>query len=161
MPSQKRKDDDLVPKDQPERPGKRAKDNQQQEPPIELPEPNRLPEWDPLVIENDLERGRPRLPHNLDRTSSIALFRLFFTDQWLEVLVQCTNANAAKIQAEEANQDFRAARLWHPVDKYDIMRYLAGVIHMGLHPEAEISDYWGNYEDTGVLHRIREYISLH
>ena len=161
MPSQKRKDDDLVPKDQPERSAKRTRGSQLAESAIQLPEPDCLPEWDPLVIENNLERGKPRLPCNLDRTNSIALFRLFFTDNWLETLIQCTNANAVKIQEEEANQDFRNARYWYPVDKYDIMRYLAAVIHMGLHPEAEISDYWADYKESGVLHYIREYISLH
>ena len=160
MPSQKRKDDDLVPKDKPERPAKRAKDRQRQEPLIELPTPNSLPEWDPLVIDNDIDRGKPRLPFGTDKACPIELFRLFFNEEWLKTIVQCTNANALRIQEEDTEKDFRCTRAWHPVNKFDIMRYLAGVIHMGLHPEAEISDYWGTYEDTGVMHRIREFISL-
>ena len=156
MPSQKRKDDDLVPKDKPEPAAKRIKCG-------ELPELlplNVLPEWIPLVVENDLERGKPRLPCSINRTSPIELFNLFFTEEWLGVMVKCTNINAIRIQEKEAKNDFRRTRSWHPVDKYDMMRYLAGTIHMGLHPEAEVRDYWRDYEDSGVLHRIREFISL-
>ena len=40
------------------------------------------------------------------------------------------------------------------------MRYLTAVIHMGIYPEAEITDYWAAYEDTGVQYCIPEYISL-
>ena len=160
MPSQKRKDDDLVPKDtKPERPAKRSKGSQQQQQP-QIPPPNVLPNWDPLVVENPLERGKPRLPRNVDRTSPVKLFQLFFTEEWLKVMVNCTNANAIRIQEDQAENNFRSTRAWRPVDKYDIMRYLAAVVHMGLHREAEISDYWRDYGDTGVKHRISEFISL-
>ena len=157
MPSLKRKDDDLVPKNPPEPPAKRSRGN---ELPSDLPLPNVVPEWDPLVIENVTERGKPRVPSSVNRSSPIELFKLFFTDEWLDVVVKRTNANAIRIMNEKSNSDYRRPRSWHPVDKFDIMRYLAGVIHMGLHPEAEIADYWGAYKDTGVLHRIREFISL-
>ena len=110
MPSQKRKDDDLVPKDKQKHPAKRVKDSQQLEPVLQLPEPNALPEWDPLVIENDLERGQPQLPHSINKTSLIALLKLFFTEQWLDVIVKCTNANAVRIQEKEAVNDFRRPR---------------------------------------------------
>ena len=158
MPSLKRKDDDLVPKHPPEPPAKRSKGND--ELPSDLPPLNVVPEWNPLVIENQTERGKPRVPSSVNRSSPIELFKLFFTDKWLDVVVKCTNANAIRIIDEEKNTDYRSPRAWHPVDKYDLMRYFAGVIHMGLHPEVEIADYWGSYEDIGVLHRIREFISL-
>ena len=157
MPSQKRKDDDLVPKDALQRSAKRTKGSEQHP---DIPEPNDLPPWDPLIISNDLERGTPRLPSSIDITRPIELFKLFFTDEWLGEIVRCTNANAVRIRMLAAENDFRSPRRWHPVDKYDIMRYLAAVIHMGLHPEAEIPDYWGSYEELGVSHRIYEFISL-
>ena len=97
MPSQKRKDDDLVPKDQPERPPKRAKESQLYP---DIPPPNALPLWNPLVIENNLEQGRPQLPRSVNRASPIELFRLFFTDKWLDEIARCTNANAKKLQKE-------------------------------------------------------------
>ena len=80
--------------------------------------------------------------------------------EWLNLMVKCINANAERFQEKAAENDFRYTRAWHPFDKFDTLTYLAGVIHMGLHPEAEISDYWGDMKDTGVTHRIREYISL-
>ena len=153
MPSQKRKDDDLVPKDKPE-PAKRPKGSQP-----ELPLPNPLPEWNPLLVDNDIERGKPKLPRSVNRLSPIKLFNLFFTEEQLQVIVKYTNANAIRIQEDNIKKNYRRTRSWHPVNKYDIMRYLAGVIHMGLHPEARIVDYWQSYKDSGVIHRIREFIS--
>ena len=155
MPSQKRKDDDLVPKDVPERSAKRPKGQT----PV-IPPPNDMPAWEPLAIANDLERGKPNLPRNVNRSNPIELFKLFFTDEWLTIIAERTNANAEKIMNEEKNSDFRRPRSWHPVDMYNMMRYLAAVIHMGLHPEAEITDYWAAIEETGVQHRIPKYISL-
>ena len=106
MPSQKRKDDDLVPKDSQEHPAKCVKKTQQLEPVLQLPEPNALSEWDPLIIENDLECGQPQLPYSVDRTSPITLLKLFFTEKWLNVIIKCTNANAVRIQEKEAVNDF-------------------------------------------------------
>ena len=136
MPSQKRKDDDLVPKDAPERPAKRFRG----EAPV-IPPPNDMPAWEPLPINNNLEYGKPNLPHGVNRDNPIELFKLFFTDEWLTMIAERTNANAKRIINEEKNSDFRRPRSWHPVDKYDMMRYLAAVIHMGIHREAEITNY--------------------
>ena len=155
MPSKRRKDDDLVPKDVPERPAKCSR----RKAPL-IPPPTAMPAWNPLPINNDLERGKPDVPRSVDRSNPIELFKLFFTDEWLIIIAQCTNDNAERIINEEKNCDYRSPRAWHPTDRFDMMRYLAAVIHMGLHPEAEITDYWAAYEDTGVQHRIREYISL-
>ena len=74
--SQKRKDDDLVPKEEPERPTKRLRG---QKPAI--PSPNNMPAWEPLSIDNDLESGKPNVPRRIDRASPIKLFQLFFTDK--------------------------------------------------------------------------------
>ena len=155
MPSQKRKDDDLVPKDAPERPAKRSKGKAP-----DIPPPTAMPAWEALPINNNLECGKPKLPQGVNRSNPIGLFKLFFTDEWLTIIAERTNTNAERIMNEEKNSDFRRPRSWHPVDKYDMMRYLAAVIHMGIHPEAEITDYWASIEDTGVQHRIPEYISL-
>ena len=155
MPSRKRKDDDLVPKDAPERPAKRVRG---QAPAI--PPPTAMPAWEPLPIDNDLDRGKPKLPHNINRSNPIELFKLFFTDEWLTIIAERNNANAERIMNEDKNSDYRRPRLWHPVDRYDIMRYLTAVIHMGIHPEAEITNYWVSMQDTGVQHRIPDYISL-
>ena len=154
MPSHKRPDDDLVPKGQPEL----LLETCQQ---LKLPTPNVLPEWDPLVIQNDLDYGEPNLPSSVNRRCPIELFKLFFTDEWLDIIVRCTNTNAANIQAQgkAKNHDFRYARSWHPITKYELIAYLAAAIHRGLHPEPKIKDYWRSYKTSGVWHRIRESIS--
>ena len=154
MPSYKRPDDDLVPKGQPEP----LLETCQQ---LKLPAPDILPEWEPLVIQNELDYGEPNLPSNVDRRCLIELFKLFFTDEWLDIIVRCTNANAANIQAQgrAKHAGLRYARSWHPIIKYELMAYLAAVIHMGLHPEPKIKDYWRSYKASGVLHCVRESIS--
>ena len=78
-PSQKCPDDDLVPKDNPAT--KRVKTESQQQP--KIPPPNNLPEQDPLIIKNDLERSKPKLPSGVNKESPIKLFKLFLMDEWL------------------------------------------------------------------------------
>ena len=101
MPSQKRKDDDLVPKDVPVRPAKRLRGQA----PV-IPPPNDMPAWEPLPINNCLERGKPNLPRSVNRSNPIELFKLFFTDEWLTIIAGRTNANAERIMNEEKNSDF-------------------------------------------------------
>ena len=67
--SQKRKDDDLVPKEDPERPIKRPRG---QKP--DIPPPNEMPAWEPLSINNDLESGKPNVSRRTNRASPIELF---------------------------------------------------------------------------------------
>ena len=93
MPSYKRPDNDLVPKGQPEP----LLETYQQ---LKLPAPNILPEWEPLVIQNELDYGEPNLPSNVDRRCPIKPFKPFFTDEWLDNIIRCTNANTANIQAQ-------------------------------------------------------------
>ena len=89
MPSRRRQDDDLVPKDNPQ---PVANDSQLPN----LPIPNLLPDWDPLAIKNDLERGKHNIPPGINRASLIELFKLFFTEEWLRNIVRFTNINATR-----------------------------------------------------------------
>ena len=102
MPSQKRKDDDLVPKDVPVRPAKRPRGQA----PV-ISSPNDMPAWEPLPINNCLECGKPNLPRSVSRYNPIELFKLFFTDEWLTIIAKRTNANAERIINKEKNSDFR------------------------------------------------------
>ena len=95
---------------------------------------------------------------DIDQTRPIELFKLFFTERWLEKIVQYTNINAIRIQDEEATGETPHQRYWHPVTKYELYAYFAGVIHMGIHKEAQIEDYWRDYTSFGVQHRIRDFI---
>ena len=103
MPAQKRKDDDLVPKDKPPS-AKRQKGSQQL--PSDLPPPNILPEWNPLLVENDLERDKSCLPHRINRSSPIEIFKLFFTDKWLDVIVKYPNSR----ETQASRQSLYGAR---------------------------------------------------
>ena len=93
MPSRKtqRKDDDLVPKiDKLEPLPKGSKKT-------ELPELDLLPEWNPLPIGNESEYGQPNSLSGINNARSIKLFQLFFTEEWMENIIEYTNANAERI----------------------------------------------------------------
>ena len=109
-----------------------------------------MPVWEPLSIDNDLESGKPNVPYRIDRASPIELFQLFFTDKWLRIITERTNTNTKRIIDKLDKNDYCRPQAWHPVDRFDIMRYLAAVIYMGLYP----------YKDRGVQHYIYKFISL-
>ena len=94
MPSQKYKDDDLVPKDALQRSAKYTKGSEQHP---DISKPNDLPPQDPLIISNDLECRISQLLSSIDITYLIKLFKLFFTDKWLREITQCTNTNTVRI----------------------------------------------------------------
>ena len=152
MPSRgtTRKDDDLVPKVDKIEPLPQGS----KKPP--LPTPGLLPRWNPLPIENEIDQGQPNLPPGIDNTRSIDLFRLFFTNTWLENIVEFTNTDAENILRRQ-EQNTPHQRPWHPMTKEELYAYLAGVIHMGIHKEPQIEQYWST--TSGVYHRIRDYIS--
>ena len=158
-------DDDLVPKGD----KNPLKAKQGRKSAGEVPKPNGLiPRWNPLPITNDLEYGLPNLPCTVNRERAIDLFRLLFTDKWMETIVQYTNANAIRILEGEATERKRNGdspylhkRHWHPINRHELSAYISGVIHMGLYKEAKTKDYWRtDYAAFGVQHRIREFISL-
>ena len=55
------------------------------------PQPGPLPDFVPLHINNDNEYGRPNLPHDVDPGDAYSIFKLFFTDELLNKLVNFTN----------------------------------------------------------------------
>ena len=58
------------------------------------PEPWPLPDFEPLFIENENTYGKPNLPSNINNSDPLQLFKLFFTDEIMDQLIQYTNRNA-------------------------------------------------------------------
>ena len=54
------------------------------------------PQFNPLLINNICPQGVPNLPPGLDNSDAFKIFRLFFTDELIELLVYYTNANVRK-----------------------------------------------------------------
>src|SRR5438552_1839929 len=64
----------------------------------ELPNDRSPPEFDPLPINNECHYGKPNLPPGLDDSNALEIFKLFFTDELMDLLVHYTNANVKKVQ---------------------------------------------------------------
>src|SRR5436309_3536651 len=132
MPRRGRPDDDLVPKD--DIPRRRGKNK----PP--LPPERPPPAWDPLYVENEHIRGCPRLPPHVRGKEPLQVFRLFWDDEMINKIVVYTNCNAQLQRSSGPLQE--TARSWAPVTNDEIYSYLSIVIHMGLHRESQVGDYW-------------------
>ena len=50
-------------------------------------------------------------------------------------------------------------RQWKPTSRQELYVYLAVLIHMGLHGESTIKDYWHKDFNYGLRHIIQKYIS--
>ena len=120
------------------------------------PEPEPLPPFDPLPIFNEDEYGQPKLPENIDNKDPAQLFRLFWTDELLNQLVEYTNKNA---ELHPAPEDKEFSRRWRPTSRQELYAYLAVLIYIDLHIESSIKDYWRLNFNYGTMHVIRNFIS--
>ncbi|KAE9987515.1 hypothetical protein EG328_002500 [Venturia inaequalis] len=102
MPATKFSNDiDFVPHDKPKKAHKG-----------DPPKPLKLPDFDPLRIQNCLRHSQHRnLPDSCDRNIAIDLWDLFFTPQELDKFVEYTNKNAELNPYHETLWD----RKWTPI----------------------------------------------
>ena len=63
---------------------------------LELLNDRSPPQFKPLLINNNCPKGKANLPPGLDDLNAFEIFRLFFTDGLMDLLVHYTNANATK-----------------------------------------------------------------
>ena len=96
----------------------------------------------PLHIDNDNEYGRPNLPHNVDPGDAYGIFKLFFTDELLNELVNFTNRYAELHLTLEDKQPKGRPRAWKLVCKLELYAYFTVLIHMGIYIKPTIEDYW-------------------
>ena len=66
------------------------------------------------------------------------------------------NKNAELYPAPE---DKEFLRRWRPTSRQELYAYLAVLIHIGLHIESSIKDYWRLNFNYGTIHVIRNFIS--
>jgi len=121
------------------------------------PEPLPLPDFEPLLIDNKNTYGTLKLPANVDASNPYQIFKLFWTDELLDKLAEYTNRNA-ELHPPSKEKDF--PRPWKPTSRLELHAYLAVLIHMGLHIEPSIKDYWHEDFGHGLMHILRKHIGL-
>jgi hypothetical protein len=76
-----------------------------------------MPSFKPIELD-PIKNPGPNLPIGIDLDDPVAFFRLFFTDEIIQLLVDCTNC-----QAEKSRQTERS-RPWKPITQADMETYL-------------------------------------
>ena len=123
------------------------------------PEPKPAPPFDPLPILNKNTYGTPDLPSHIDPSDPYQIFKLFWTDELLDQLVEYTNRNAELNPTSKEKKQKNCPRPWKPTCRLELHAYLAVLIHMGLHIEPTIEDYWHKDFSHGTMHIVGQYIS--
>jgi len=118
------------------------------------PAPEPLPPFNPLLIHNK-HKYKPNLPDHINNKDPWQLFKLFWTDELLNKLVKYTNKNT---ELHPPPEDAQFPHRWKPTSKQELYVYLAVLIHIGLHIESSIEDYWHKDSRHGTIHIIRKYI---
>lgn len=110
----------------------------------QAPKPWPIPKFNPIRITNPLEYGRSKLPIGVEALDSLAIFLLFFTIQIINLLVEHTNQFAALHNPQNA-------RDWTPVSRADMYRFIACLIHMGLHSQTPVTEFWSRREGHDMI----------
>jgi hypothetical protein len=101
-----------------------------------------------------LPRDQPARPFQLKLPTSfesfkpepLDFFKLFFTDETIDILVENTNLYAQLAKAETGRRG--TSRHWTPVNRHDISVYLALTIHIGLNGGQSIESFWNFNSST-------------
>jgi transposase IS4-like protein len=75
-------------------------------------------------------------------------FQLLWGDHIIDKMVVATNKKAAN----DRNNRSSKQRVWKPVDRAEIYRWLGTLIWMGLHPEKVTRLYWNSDQNDGPFH---------
>lgn len=84
-------------------------------------------------------------PPNFDRNSEIEYFKLFFTDELLEEIVNESNRYAQdKINKMRPLSKKSMWWTWKDITVVEFKAFLGVIINMGMHPKPDIDDYFSN-----------------
>ena len=83
------------------------------------------------------------------------MFKLFWTDELIDKLVEYTNKNA---ELHPPLEDAQFPRRWKLTSRQELYVYLAVLIHIGLHIESSIKDYWHKDFSHGTMYIVSNYI---
>jgi len=117
-----------------------------------LPEP---PVFTPMHNIQGLHRGYVMLPPDIQLDNNVnilALFKLFFTDEQLQMIVESANEY-------EQIKGVEGGRPWYPLTLNELKIWFALVIYMGVHKIYAVEDLW-NSNEKRAIHSIKEYMTL-
>ncbi|CAG8652128.1 6526_t:CDS:2, partial [Paraglomus brasilianum] len=117
-----------------------------------LPE---LPVFTPMHNIQGLHRGYVMLPPDIQLDNNVnilALFKLFFTDEQLQMIVESTNEY-------EQIKGVEGGRPWYLLTLNELKIWFALVIYMGVHKIYAVEDLW-NSNEKRAIHSIKEYMTL-
>jgi len=121
------------------------------------PEPQQLPAFEPMQIDDYNDPREPNIPTSLNQHNPLALFRLFFTDEIVEKMVAWMNKYTKAHPFTADNAPLRQACSWTPINKREIYTYFRTVIYMGVVVQPSIGDYWGF--SKGAADYLKSFIS--
>src|ERR1700712_5395506 len=96
------------------------------------------------------------LPTTASASSPISLFKLYFTQEIMEGIIEYTNRNY-KLKATTNSKPQSRLRGWKPISIPELYTYLAIIIYQGLHRENKLKDYW-NTDKFTPDHIVRKYM---
>jgi hypothetical protein len=82
-----------------------------------------MPTYQPLKLDPIINLG-PNLPTDIDIDDLVAFFRLFFTDEVLQYIVESTNRHVESVR-ERGDSEMENIRPWRPINQIDIEIYLS------------------------------------
>ncbi|CAG8825894.1 21240_t:CDS:2, partial [Cetraspora pellucida] len=117
-----------------------------------------LPVYEPIENYKETHKGYATLPHKMQQStiSPLALFHLFFTDYYLQTIVNNTN-NYEKLK--RANS-LKKGHVWTLLTLKELKIWIAIVIYMGIYKIHGIVDLW-NSDEQRAIHNISQFISIY
>jgi len=105
------------------------------------PTPWPLPAFETLQVDDYNDPREPNIPPSLDQHDPLALFRLLFTNQMVDKIVEWTNKYVELHQPLKKKCPKGKERPWKPTLRRELYAYFAVVISMGITIEPIIEDY--------------------
>jgi hypothetical protein len=104
------------------------------------------------------DRPKPNLPPDVNPSNPYDIFRLFFTQERLELIARHTNEYAALHRQQLKLKPH--TRPWKDTTARELLAFIGIYIYMGLNPLHDVAAYWNTNRRRGVHDAVREAISL-
>ncbi|XP_069802761.1 piggyBac transposable element-derived protein 4-like [Dendropsophus ebraccatus] len=88
-----------------------------------------------------------------DGLSAMGFFKLFFTDELVQLMVVQTNLYAQQFISAHPNSFHAVSNKWHPTSCEELLKYWGLTLNMGLTKKPEVRSYWS----TDILYHCPLY----
>lgn len=96
------------------------------------------------LIINEYPDEEKLLIEDIDCNNPVSLYKLFFTDNILEMIIQETNKYAAQCLNNSLSSSKGHQQVWQPVTRDEINTFIGILLIMGVVQLSEIRLYWSN-----------------